>query len=175
METIDSSSGKYRLLNYSWHSLLSGAKLPPERGKNMSNPFDQQKPIEGVKNIIAVASGKGGVGKSTVSSNLAIALAKQGKKVGLLDADIYGPSVPRLFGAINQKPEVTKDNSEYGLPMPEEFQEVLNQDELAFDIFNVFKAFLAELACKKVGGYLKFKSVYSLKIRSSILPSSSSM
>lgn len=76
----------------------------------MSNPFDQQKPIEGVKNIIAVASGKGGVGKSTVSSNLAVSLAKQGLKVGLLDADIYGPSVPRLFGAINQKPEVTKEN-----------------------------------------------------------------
>jgi ATP-binding protein involved in chromosome partitioning len=61
--------------------------------------------IEGVSRIIAVASGKGGVGKSTVAANLALGLAASGWRVGLLDADIYGPSVPRLFG-IKEKPTV---------------------------------------------------------------------
>lgn len=56
------------------------------------------KPVEGVKNLIAVGSGKGGVGKTTVSVNLAIALAAQGHKVGLMDADVYGPNVPLMMG-----------------------------------------------------------------------------
>lgn len=59
-----------------------------------------------VKKIIIVASGKGGVGKSTVSVNLAIALARQGQKVALIDADIYGPSIPRMLGLEDGKPEV---------------------------------------------------------------------
>ncbi len=61
-----------------------------------------------VKTIVAVASGKGGVGKSTVAVNMAVSLARQGLKVGLLDADIYGPSLPRMLG-LNRKPEVRDD------------------------------------------------------------------
>jgi ATP-binding protein involved in chromosome partitioning len=63
------------------------------------NPAEQPKvPIPGVKNLIAVGSGKGGVGKTTVSVNLAIALVKQGFKVGLMDADVYGPNIPLMMG-----------------------------------------------------------------------------
>lgn len=64
--------------------------------------------LPGVKHIIAIASGKGGVGKSTVAANLAVALSKSGATVGLLDADIYGPSMPIMFGLVNRKPTITK-------------------------------------------------------------------
>jgi len=69
-------------------------------------------PIEGVKNIIAIASGKGGVGKSTVTVNLALALAAAGAKVGVLDADIYGPSQARMLGSDGEQP-VSKDGKRF--------------------------------------------------------------
>jgi ATP-binding protein involved in chromosome partitioning len=73
---------------------------------------DERPLLPKVKNIIAVASGKGGVGKSTVSANLAIALADLGAKVGLVDADIYGPSIPIMFDVVDEKPLVR--NTEAG-------------------------------------------------------------
>lgn len=62
------------------------------------------KPIPGIQNIVAIASGKGGVGKSTVTANMAVTLAKMGFKVGVLDADIYGPSIPLMFDVSSEKP-----------------------------------------------------------------------
>ncbi|RLA68352.1 MAG: sodium:proton antiporter [Epsilonproteobacteria bacterium] len=78
----------------------------PQAPKQMSNSVSGKNIAPHVKNFVMVSSGKGGVGKSTTSVNLAIAMAMQGKKVGLLDADIYGPNIPRMMGVADQKPEI---------------------------------------------------------------------
>ena len=87
------------------HGPASKPSTPPPSLKIGGHPKPQDGPTKpsGVQRIIAIGSGKGGVGKSTISTNLAVALAKQGRKVGLLDADIYGPSIPRMMG-VNKRP-----------------------------------------------------------------------
>ncbi len=81
---------------------VAAPKAPVERSNSMTGKNIAPQ----VKNFLMVSSGKGGVGKSTTSANLAVALAMQGKKVGLLDADIYGPNIPRMMGIEGVKPEV---------------------------------------------------------------------
>jgi len=82
-------------------------KSPPPQHGRPAPP--KPVPLPGVRQIVAVASGKGGVGKSTTAVNLAVALGRQGLRVGLLDADIYGPSVPKLLGLEGQKPKLDDD------------------------------------------------------------------
>jgi ATP-binding protein involved in chromosome partitioning len=86
--------------------LRSSAPAQPAGG---GDPWANQQRVPGIRKIVAVASGKGGVGKSTVAVNLACALARLGNSVGLLDCDIYGPSIPLMMG-IRQRPVVSDDN-----------------------------------------------------------------
>src|ERR671927_704723 len=81
-------------------SVTMDAEVPKGRG------LGEKLTVEGVRNIIAVSSGKGGVGKSTVAVNLAVSLALDGARVGLMDADVYGPNVPIMLGASDARPEV---------------------------------------------------------------------
>jgi ATP-binding protein involved in chromosome partitioning len=112
---------KKRMEEACLHQIQRFIKEPFELKVNIK-PIEKEKqndkPKALAKNIIAIASGKGGVGKSTITANIAVGLAKKGFKVGLVDADIYGPSMPLMFDVINEKPKVTKvEDKNYILPV----------------------------------------------------------
>jgi ATP-binding protein involved in chromosome partitioning len=89
-------------------TITRAGPAPAAAAPQTGDPFEGQAPIPGVKHIIAVASGKGGVGKSTVCVNLALALKQNGARVGLMDADVYGPSLQVLLG-VNERPTAGKE------------------------------------------------------------------
>lgn len=103
---------KQDCINEIKNSLPDVINIDIEMTANVRTNNNQRKDtvLPDVKNTIAVASGKGGVGKSTVAVNLAVALAKDGAKVGLIDADIYGPSIPLMLG-LNKKPKIYQDTT----------------------------------------------------------------
>ena len=101
-------------------SVQLNVQQPAKRETPKSRTTVDPKLLPEVESVVAVASGKGGVGKSTVSANLAVSLAQQGKRVGLLDGDIYGPSVPTMFG-IDEKPKTDGESlapfEKYGIKL----------------------------------------------------------
>lgn len=90
--------------------IILDIKVKANVAPKAESPYKTKASVSRVKNIIAVASGKGGVGKSTISANLAVAVAKTGAKVGLIDADIYGPTIPKMFNLEQAKPVMFKED-----------------------------------------------------------------
>ena len=107
--TSTQSQDVFKALDRQSEATAPTAPTQPAQIKAGHGTIDKKKPVPGVGKIIAIGSGKGGVGKSTFTANLALSLARQGKKVGVIDADIYGPSLPMIFGKRDEKP---RSNSE---------------------------------------------------------------
>lgn len=103
-------------------TIVVAEPLPPDSKAAKQQTMREKSQLNEIGQVIAVASGKGGVGKSTVTANLAVALASEGFRVGVLDADIYGPSMPKMFGVEDYKPvaEVAEDGSDLEYIMPAE-------------------------------------------------------
>lgn len=99
------------------HFVAADAIININITSRVTKPLDTTQ-LKAIKNIILVSSGKGGVGKSTVASNLAVTLAADGAKVGLIDADIYGPSVPIMFGLVGAKPSARETEEGKSLILP---------------------------------------------------------
>jgi ATP-binding protein involved in chromosome partitioning len=107
--TSGQSQDVFKAVGKSAATEAKAAEAPPAQLKTGHGAIGNKRPVPGVGKVIAVGSGKGGVGKSTFTSNLAVTLARLGKKVGVIDADIYGPSLPMILGKRNEKP---RSNSE---------------------------------------------------------------
>lgn len=101
-EIIEKIKSDIEALNLGRNIIINSPKLEAEK----SNSKSGKNIAPQIKNFVMISSGKGGVGKSTTTLNLAISMAKQGKKVGLLDADIYGPNIPRMLGVLGEQPNV---------------------------------------------------------------------
>ena len=110
--------GLLRVVQQYHKRFLASSSLSEHQKKLMARGLPKQRSLEGVQRIVCVASGKGGVGKSTVAVNLACILANEFRlKVGLLDADIYGPSIPKMMDLDGHSPEFDADKKDEMLPI----------------------------------------------------------